>query len=85
MIYLVILVLVAAFGIFRLWLYQRRHTVRMTSIKGFQDGLRAISPETDLPIRPTQARVPAAQRMDPDRRAAARQRIDARRRARAAS
>ena len=85
MIYLVILVLVAAFGIFRLWLYQRRHTVRMTSIKGFKDGLRAISPESELPIRPTQERAPAAQRLDPDRREAARRRIEARRRARAAS
>jgi hypothetical protein len=84
-IYLVILVLVAAFGIFRLWLYQRRQTVRMTSIKGFQDGLRAISPETEVPIQPTQARVPAAQKLDPDRREAARRRIEARRRARAAS
>jgi hypothetical protein len=57
----------------------------MTSIKGFKDGLRAISPETDLPIRPTQARVPEAQRLDPERREAARRRIEARRRARAAS
>ncbi|MGH2694507.1 MAG: hypothetical protein ACRDJJ_06760 [Actinomycetota bacterium] len=85
MIYLVILVLVAAFGILRLWLYQRRHIARMTSIEGFKDGLRAISPETELPTRPTDTQVPAAQSLDADRRAAARRRIEARRRARAAS
>jgi hypothetical protein len=85
-IYLVILVTVAAVGILRLWLYQRRELARMNSIDGFRKGLRAISPEAELPATPAQASVPQARpSWDEDRRDAAKRRIEARRRARAAS
>jgi hypothetical protein len=48
--YLVILVVVAAAGIFRLWLQQRRERSQMETIEGFNTALEKISPDTPIPL-----------------------------------
>lgn len=55
MTYLVIMVLLAGAGIFRLWLQQRRERSHLDSVDGFKAGLEAISTPTPRPTR-----VPAA-------------------------
>ncbi|MGH2787537.1 MAG: hypothetical protein ACRDJV_06460 [Actinomycetota bacterium] len=50
MAYLVILVVVAAAGIFRLWLQQRREHSQMDTIQGFNAALEKISPDTPIPL-----------------------------------
>ena len=55
MAYLVILVVVAAAGIFRLWLQQRRERSQMETIEGFNTALEKISPDTPIPL-PKKAR-----------------------------
>lgn len=92
MLYLFIMVAVAAAGITRLWLQQRRESARLNTVDGFREGLEALSaPKNRVPQRTV--RTPAArpqvsrsaggpQPMDPARREAAKRRIEARRRAR---
>lgn len=53
MVYLVIIFLVAATGISRLWLQQRREQSQMDTIQGFNSALEAMSP----PIAPARRRV----------------------------
>jgi hypothetical protein len=43
--YLVIIVLVAAAGIIRLWLQQRRQVTQMDTIQGFSSALEAMAPK----------------------------------------
>ena len=83
MAYLVILVVVAAAGIFRLWLQQRRERSQMETIEGFNTALEKISPDTPIPqpkktasrrSRRSSARVARSER----RRAAVSQRRNAR-------
>lgn len=50
MAYLVILVVVAAAGIFRLWLQQRRERSQLETIEGFNTALEKISPDTPIPV-----------------------------------
>ncbi len=90
MVYLVIMVLVAAVGIGSLLLQQRRQTAHLDSVEGFRESLRKISPESAPgPFQQAQvgARRPQARRttgravpLDPKRREAARLRLEARRR-----
>jgi hypothetical protein len=96
--YLFIMVLVAAAGITRLWLQQRKDNTRMNSVDGFREGLERIAgQQRPRPQDPRQAarrpaRRPVAPRrmtsglrpqpLDPARREAAKRRIEARRRAR---
>lgn len=91
MIYLVLVVVVAALGIARLWLQQRRQQARLFSVTEFRTGMEKISgpppPRTmQRDRRPTTlARTSprrAPQPLDPQRRAAAKKRIQARRSAR---
>lgn len=89
MLYLVIMVVLAAAGITRLWLQQRREGARLDSVDGFREGLQALSaPDKDRTqvrrpaTRPQTSRVTrGAQPLDPARREAAKRRIEARRRA----
>lgn len=90
------MVLLAAAGITRLWLQQRRESARLDSVDGFREGLQKIATQQvgREPItqkRPTRrpARRPVQmgsgmrpQPLDPARRDAAKRRIEARRRAR---
>jgi hypothetical protein len=48
-VYLVIIFLVAAMGITRLWLQQRREQTQMDTIEGFSSALEAMSPPTPTP------------------------------------
>ncbi len=91
MIYLVIMVAVAAAGITRLWLQQRRESARMNTVDGFRESLERISSQqghrTERVVnrsstRPGMRTTGRPQPMDPARRAAAKRRIEARRRAR---
>jgi hypothetical protein len=50
-VYLVIILLVAATGITRLWLQQRREQTQMDTIQGFNSALQALSPPTAAPRR----------------------------------
>jgi hypothetical protein len=52
-VYLVIIFLVAATGITRLWLQQRREQSRMDTIQGFNSALQAMSPPARMPRRRT--------------------------------
>jgi hypothetical protein len=88
LIYLFFLVALAAAGILKLWLYQRRTRTRLNEIAGFQAGLQAISEQTRPVLQPSRPRAPQRDRsrptrLDPARRRAAKHRIEARRRARA--
>jgi hypothetical protein len=58
-VYLVIIFLVAATGITRLWLQQRRKQSRMDTIQGFNSALQAMSPPTTRrrAARPARRRV----------------------------
>ena len=93
MIYLVIMVVVAAAGISRLWLQQRRQQARLFSVAEFRDGLDKIAAPTPTRVAlaerrpPTPRRRPShpAQPMDPARRAAAKKRLEERRASRIAS
>jgi hypothetical protein len=55
MTYLVIMVLLAGAGIFRLWLQQRRERSHLDTVDGFKAGLEAISTPTPRPSRVTPA------------------------------
>jgi hypothetical protein len=90
--YLAILVLLAAGGIFKLWRFQRR-AARLDSVDEFWSGLERISAQPRPQPREKVERDPAVRAvaprrsgrrpdpLDPDRRAAAKRRIEARRRA----
>jgi hypothetical protein len=90
--YLIVMVVVAAAGITRLWLQQRREHIRLGSPDGFRESLERISAET--PRRPTTRRSDRGPLrsdrsygtprppLDPERRAAAKRRIEERRRSR---
>jgi hypothetical protein len=80
-IYLVILVAVAAVGLLRLWLIQRReHRNRYTDIDGLRARLERVAsrPAVGATLPPPAHPAP----LEPARREAARRRIEARRRAR---
>jgi hypothetical protein len=85
--YLVLMVVLAAIGIGRLWLIQKRQQARLGSMDGFKQSLERISGHSGRPGQP--APVPAQSpeeavpptALDPVRREAARARIQARRRA----
>jgi len=92
--YLIIIAVVAAVGVVRLYLQHRREKVRVQEVDGFLDSLEAIAAPVSAPARPvpSRGRQPnprhpgpgAGQRssstaLDPERRAAARRRIEARR------
>lgn len=55
MFYLAIMIVVAAAGILRLWLYQRKERTRLTSVDEFKSSLERISAGTGAltPVRPT--------------------------------
>ena len=89
MIYLVLMVVVAAIGIGTLVWQQRRQQAHMDSVAGFNQALRAISPETRGPMRRSTrpARKPGPRNthgrpvpLDPKQRAEARRRLEQRRR-----
>ncbi len=90
MVYLVIMVLVAAVGIGSLLLQQHRQAAHLDSVEGFRESLKKISPESAPgPFHKAQvaARRPQARRtpgrptpLDAKRREAARRRLEARRR-----
>lgn len=95
--YLIIIALVAATGLTRLYLQHRRESLRAHEVNGFLDSLEAISAPPPRPTssvvarreRPARSRPAAAPvrrgrevSLDPDRRAAARLRIEQRRKAR---
>jgi hypothetical protein len=88
--YLIIVVVVAAAGIFRLWLQQRRERSQLETIEGFNTALEKISPETPIPL-PKQPRSRGARRASTRaskaerRRAAASARRNARRNRHAAA
>jgi hypothetical protein len=92
LIYLVIMVVVAAVGIGRLWLQQRRQQARLFSVAEFRNGLDKIAaPSAAQPAvadrrPPSPRRRPThpAQPMDPARRAAAKRRLEERRAGRVA-
>lgn len=91
------MVLVAAILLANLWWKQRRERAHLMSVEGFQQSLKAISPEAKpgpfkkhgkKPVSAKRRPVPQARRsngrpvrLDPKRRAAARKRLEARRRA----
>jgi len=92
--YLIIMAVVAAIGVVRLYLQHRRENVSVHEVDGFLDTLEAIAAPTAAPARPVPSRGrrpkprhpgPAAgprsfaTELDPERRAAARRRIEARR------
>jgi hypothetical protein len=85
LIYLIIMVVVAAAGIARLWLQQRRQQARLYSVTEFRTGLEKMSPpersvrveRRPVPRRPAGPR--KIQPLDPARRAAAKKRLEARR------
>lgn len=87
MIYLVLMVAVAAVGIGRLWLIQKRQQARLGSMDGFKQSLERISGHSRSPagLAPAPAESPNGPArptaLDPVRREAARARIQARRRA----
>lgn len=83
------MVAVAAAGITRLWLQQRRENARLNSVDGFRDSLQKISTPPTRRRRPgvrSQRPAPISHaprtQLDPARREAAKRRIEARRRAR---
>lgn len=87
--YLVIMIVVAAAGITRLWLQQRRESAHLNSVDGFRESLEKISDSYPSVVQqtPRTRRTPTVstgrhQPMDPARREAAKRRIEARRRAR---
>ena len=49
MVYLVIIVAVAALGIGRLWLIQRRHATSLQTVDGFRSSLERLSGQQTLP------------------------------------
>jgi hypothetical protein len=89
-VYLVIIVLVAAAGIGRLWLVQRRHATSLQTVDGFRSSLERLSGQAALPPEPGMRRSPAPPEdqgsdpyratLSPERRAAAKRRLEARRR-----
>lgn len=93
MAYLVIMVLLAAAGITRLWLMQRRQRARTETVDGFWSSLERIEKVSQEPT-PTPRRASSRPRavrasgrpgrptpLDPARRAAAKKRLEERRRA----
>ena len=92
MVYLVVIVLVAAAGIGRLWLVQRRHATSLQTVDGFRSSLERLSGQAALPPQPGMGRAPSPAPSDdqgphpyrdtlsPERRAAAKRRLEARRR-----
>jgi hypothetical protein len=94
-IYLLIMLAVAAVGIGSLLIHQRRQRAHLQTVEGFQQSLKAISPEAAPgPFRAARvSRRPAKSKkipgrpvaLDPDRREAARGRVEARRRAQSRS
>lgn len=92
MLYLFIMVAVAAAGITRLWMQQRRMSAKLNTVDGFKQGLEALSAPKHRPEVRRQPRTAASrpvatrslrgpQPLDPARREAAKRRIEARRRA----
>ena len=90
MTYLLIMVIVAAVGIARLWILQRRQRSRTNTIDGFQKALGAISKPDRASLQGEGAAVAGpsssgrgrrsrVRELDPVRREAARRRIEARR------
>jgi hypothetical protein len=84
------MVIVAAAGITRLWLQQRREHARLNTVDGFRESLERIS-ASEGPAHRRGDRRPARIEgsyasprppLDPERRAAAKRRIEERRRAR---
>ena len=88
MIYLFVMVALAAAGIARLWVQQRRQRARMFSVTEFRSGLEKMSEsefvgKASTPRAPTRRRTgEIPQPLDPVRRAAAKRRIEERRRQR---
>lgn len=89
MIYLVLMVIVAAIGIGKLVWQQRRQQAHMDSVAGFNQALNAISPEaaqrpfrSERPLRrPSRGRAPGRPTpLDAQQRAQARRRLEQRRR-----
>lgn len=86
MVYLLIMFLVAAAGITRLWLVQRRETAHLATVAGFQESLRTLSRHTrtrrPIPGRPLRGprTVTHIAPLDAKRRAEAKRRLEARRR-----
>lgn len=85
MIYLFIVLALAALGIARLWLQQRKEQARLFSVAEFRTGLDTMGSQS-LPQVPASKRtVPVrkaprrTQPLDPARRAAAKARLEARR------
>ena len=95
MTYLVIMVVVAAAGILRLWVQQRRQRTRLNSVAQFRTGLDKISGPSPIGRAPADRRpgTPGGrtrldarpQQLDPIRREAAKKRLEARRAARTGS
>ena len=90
MVYLTIMVLVAAVGIGSLWVQQRRQRAHLETVEGFRSKLEKISPhstpgpfrQASVTRRPARRRVPGRPvPLDPARREEARRRVEARRRA----
>jgi cell division protein FtsN len=94
-IYLLIMLAVAVVGIGSLLFQQRRQRAHLESVEGFQQSLKAISPEAApgpfsaarVSRRPAKSmKVPGRRvSLDPARREAARRRLEARRRAQSRS
>lgn len=84
MVYVVILILVAAAGIAKLYLTQRRQRATLETVEGFRASLERIATDPGLgyarATRRSGSRRPRT--LDPDRREAARRRLEARRAAR---
>jgi hypothetical protein len=88
LIYLIIIVALAAAGIARLWLLQRRQQSKIFSVAEFREGLDKIAAPTK-PSTPVEERRPVAvarpraarptQPLDPARREAAKRRLEERR------
>jgi predicted pyridoxine 5'-phosphate oxidase superfamily flavin-nucleotide-binding protein len=85
LIYLLVMVALAAAGIARLWLQQRRQRARTFTVTEFRSGLEKMS-ESEFVGKPAVTRAPAARRtvgptqpLDPARRAAAKRRLEERR------
>lgn len=91
--YLIIIAILAAVGVIRLYVQHRRENVSAEAVDGFLDSLEAIAapPARGRPVRP-RSQQPARRRqgpspvprtsslvLDPERREAARRRIEARR------
>jgi cell division protein FtsN len=94
-VYLLIMLAVAVVGIGSLLFQQRRQRAHLQTVEGFQESLKAISPEAAPgPFRAARvSRGPARKdkvpgrpiALDPTRRDAARRRLEARRRAQSRS